>query len=80
MLKRRLMPRMASLALLLTLVFVSCGTPPATTNALPTNATAPQITATPAPILTDLHTPDDIKAQFNRDADVPRLFLLVSPT
>ncbi len=68
----------AYLVLLFSLVFVACGGPaPATTNA---PATGIQVAATPEPILTDLHGPDELKAQFNRDAGVPRLILLVSPT
>jgi hypothetical protein len=80
MLKRILKRCVVGLALLVTLVFASCGTQPATTGAPPPSATAPQVTATPAPVLTDLHTPEDLKAQFNRDVGVPRLILLVSPT
>lgn len=62
--------------LLFSLVFVACGAP-ATTNA---PATGTQVAGTPQPVLTDLHGPDKLKAQFNRDAGVPRLILLVSPT
>ena len=80
MLKRIFKPDVAGLALLVTLMFASCGTPPATTNAPPPSAAAAQVTATPVPVLADLHSPDDLKAQFNRDAGVPRLILLVSPT
>jgi cytochrome oxidase Cu insertion factor (SCO1/SenC/PrrC family) len=68
----------ACLVLLFTLAFVACGAPaPATTNA---PATGTQVAATPEPVLTDLHGPDELKAQFNRDAGMPRLILLVSPT
>ena len=81
MLKPTLMPRLASLALLFLLVFAACGAPPpATTSAPPTSASGTQVTATPAPVLTDLHGPDELKAQFNKDSGVPRLILLVSPT
>jgi len=69
------------LVLMLTLVFVACGAPPQATTSAPTaRAAVPQATATPAPVLTDLHTPDDLKARFNQDVGVPRLILLVSPT
>jgi hypothetical protein len=81
MLKRmhRLQP--ACLALLITLVFAACGAPVrSTTSAPPTSASGAQVTATPAPVLTDLNGPDDLKAQFNADSGVPRLILLVSPT
>jgi len=66
----------ACLVLLFTFIFVACGAP-ATRNA---PATGTQVATTPEPILTDLHGPDELKAQFNRDAGVPRLILLVSPT
>ena len=59
----------ARLVLLFTLVFVACGAQ-ATTNA---PATGTQVAATAEPVLTDLHGPDELKAQFNRDAGVPRL-------
>jgi hypothetical protein len=69
------------LVVLLTLVVVACGAPaPATTSAPTARAALPQATATPAPSLTDLHSPDDLKARFNQDAGVPRIILLVSPT
>ena len=69
------------LVVLLTLVLVACGAPaPATTNAPPASTALSQATATPAPVLTDLHTPDDLKARFNQDAGVPWIILLVSPT
>ena len=75
----RLQP--ACLALLITLVFAACGTPAQTsTNVPPTNASGGKVTATPAPVLTDLNGPDDLKAQFTADSGVPRLILLVSPT
>ena len=78
MLKRTLIPCLASLLLLSTLVLVACGAPaPATTNA---PVTGTQVAATPEPVLTDLHGPDELKVQFNRDSGVPRLILLVSPT
>jgi hypothetical protein len=81
MLKRKPIPRLANLALLFTLVFVACGAPPpAITSAPPTSASGTQVTATRAPVLTDLHGPDELKAQFNKDSGVPRLILLVSPT
>ncbi len=81
MLKRTLLPRLASLALLFTLVFAGCGAPPpATTSAPSMNAPGAQVTATLAPVLTDLHGPDELKAQFNKDSGMPRVILLVSPT
>jgi hypothetical protein len=79
MLKRTLMPRV-TLALLCTLVFTACGAPQAITNTPSMSASGAQVTATPAPVLTDLHGPDELKAQFNKDSGVPRLILLVSPT
>ena len=66
----------ACLLLLFTFMFVACGAP-ATTNA---PATSTQVAGAPEPVLVDLHGPDELKAQFNRDAGVPRLILLVSPT
>ena len=81
MLKRTLMLHVASLALLCTLVFTACGAPPPTTTNTPSiGASGAQITATPVPVLTDLHGPAELKAQFNKDSGVPRLILLVSPT
>ena len=79
--KRIVMPRLASLVLLFTLVFTACGAPPsATTSAPPTGASGAQVTASPTPVLTDLNGPDELKAQFNKDSGMPRLILLVSPT
>jgi uncharacterized lipoprotein YajG len=67
--------------LLFTLVFAACGAPRQTsTNVPPANVSGVQATATPAPVLTDLNGPDDLKAQFTADSGVPRLILLVSPT
>ncbi len=80
MYKRTHLPRVAGLVLLFMLVFAACGAPPATTSAPPTSAAGTQVTATPASVLTDLHGPDDLKAQFNKDSGVPRIILLVSPT
>lgn len=68
----------ACLVLLFTLAIVACGAPaPATTT---TPGAGTQVPVTPAPVLTDLNGPDELKAQFNRDAGVPRLILLISPT
>ena len=78
MLKRTLKSPIACLMLLFVLL-VSCGTPAATTSPPTVRAALPQATATPAPVLTDLHSPDDLKARFNQDAGVPRIILLVSP-
>jgi hypothetical protein len=80
MLKRTLKSPIACLVLLVVLLLVSCGTPPATTSAPTARGALPQATATPAPVLTDLHLPDDLKVRFNQDAGVPRIILLVSPT
>jgi hypothetical protein len=81
MYKRTHGPRVACLVLLFMLVFAACGAPPlASTSAPPTSASGTQVTATPAPVLTDLHGPDKLKAQFNKDSGVPRIILLVSPT
>jgi hypothetical protein len=66
---------------LVALLVVACGAPRATTtSAPPPSATAPSVTATPAPVLTDIHGPDDLKVRFNQDVGVPRIILLVSPT
>ena len=81
MLKRTIMPRMASLALLFMLALAGCGTlAPATTSTPSTNISGTQVATTQAPVLTDLHGPDELKAQFNKDSGMPRLILLVSPT
>lgn len=79
--KRIHMSCVGCLMLILMLVLAACGAPPpATTSVPPTNISATQVAATPAPVLTDLHGPDDLKAQFNKDSGVPRIILLVSPT
>jgi hypothetical protein len=70
----------ACLVLFVALLFVSCGRAPLATSTPTARAALPQATATPAPALIDLHSPDDLKAQFNQDAGVPRIILLVSPT
>lgn len=80
MFKRTPKSPIACLMLLFVLLLVSCGTPPATTSFPTARAALPQATATPAPTLTDLHSPDDLKARFNQDTGVPRIILLVSPT
>ena len=73
--------RAACLTLLFALVVASCGAPaPAGTGSPPMSTTAAPGAATPMPVLTDLHGPDDLKAQFNQDVGVPRIILLVSPT
>jgi hypothetical protein len=78
--KRTHLPRIVCLLLLFTLLFVGCSAPPASTSAPPPNASGTQVAATPAPVLTDLQGPDDLKARFNQDGGVPRIILLVSPT
>jgi len=78
--KRTLIPRVACLVLLFLLVFAGCDAPPATRSVPPTSASGIQVTATPAPVLTDLHGPDELKAQFNKDSGLPRIILLASPT
>lgn len=78
--KRTLLLRLASLALLFMLVLTVCGAPPPTTSIPSMRAAGAQVTATPAPILTDWHGPDELKAQFNKDSGMPRVILLVSPT
>jgi hypothetical protein len=79
--RKRMRSLQYALVLFFTLVFVACGAPAQTgTSAPPTNVSGAQVTATPAPVLTDLNGPDDLKAQFNADSGVPRLILLVSPT
>lgn len=80
MLKRINMLHARFLALLLTLVLVACGAPQPAATSAPTMGAIAQATATPAPVLTDLHSPDDLKARFNQDAGEPRIILLVSPT
>jgi hypothetical protein len=81
MYKRTYVSRVACLVLLFMLVFAGCGAPPATTASGPlTSASGTQITAPPAPVLTDLHGADQLKAQFNKDSGLPRVILLVSPT
>ena len=78
--KRTNIARVACLVLLFLLIFAGCGAPPASTSTPLTSASGTQITATPAPVLSDLHGPDELKAQFNKDSGVPRIILLVSPT
>src|SRR5262245_47166538 len=78
--KRMHVPRVACLALLFILVFAGCAAPPATTSAPPTSVLGTQVSATPAPVLTDLQGPDELKAQFNQDSGLPRIILLASPT
>jgi hypothetical protein len=34
----------------------------------------------PGVVLTDMHSIEDLRAQFNKDAGTPRLVLLLSPT
>ncbi|MFL5803196.1 MAG: hypothetical protein ACJ8CR_15845 [Roseiflexaceae bacterium] len=81
MMKRTRVLLVGCLVLILTLVFLACGVPPpATTSAPPAGAAPTQATTVPAPVLTDIHSPDDFKARFNQDAGVPRIILLVSPT
>jgi hypothetical protein len=79
--RKRLLTLLWRLVLILTPVFVACGAPPrATTTTSSTATVVPAATAAPAPVLIDLHAPDDLKARFNQDAGVPRIILLVSPT
>lgn len=68
------------LVLLVTLLLMACGAPTASPRPPAPGTAAPQVTATPVPVLTDLNTPEDLKVRFNQDAGVPRLILLVSPT
>ena len=70
---RRLLLVLIALVLLAPL-FVACGSAPATS----TNISS--ATAVAAPALTDISSPEALKARFNQDAGVPRLILLVSPT
>jgi hypothetical protein len=77
--KRSIVLLLRCLVLLLTPLFVACSPAPSATTTTRSSSTAIS-TATPAPVLTDLHSPDDLKARFNQDAGVPRIILLVSPT
>jgi hypothetical protein len=70
---RRLMLVLIHLVLLAPL-FVACGSAPATSTDTYSS------TAVSAPVLTDISSPEALKARFNQDAGVPRLILLVSPT
>jgi hypothetical protein len=79
--KRRLTMLGGCLALIFTLVFVACGAPPRATTTTPSaGAAVLAATVAPTPVLTDLHSPNDLKARFNQDAGMPRIILLVSPT
>ena len=70
---RRLMLVLIYLVLLVPL-FGACGRgPAASTNTYSSPAVS-------APVLTDISSPEALKARFNQDAGVPRLILLVSPT
>ena len=75
MLHRRLMIVLIYLVLLAPL-FVACGSAPAASTTTNTHSS----TAVSAPVLTDISSPEALKARFNQDAGVPRLILLVSPT
>jgi hypothetical protein len=70
---RRLMMVLIYLVLLAPL-FVACGSAPAASTTTNTS------TAVSAPVLTDIGSPEALKARFNQDAGVPRIILLVSPT
>lgn len=70
---RRLLLILISLMLLAPL-FVACSNAPAAS----TNTSSATAGSTPA--LTDISSPEALKARFNQDAGVPRLILLVSPT
>ena len=72
---RRLMIVLIYLVLLAPF-FVACGRAPAASTT--TNPHSPS--AVSAPVLTDIGSPQALKARFNQDAGVPRLILLVSPT
>lgn len=70
---RRLMIVLIRLVLLAPL-FGACGSvPAASTNTHPSTAVA-------APVLTDISSPEELKARFNQDVGMPRIILLVSPT
>ena len=73
MLHRRLMIVLIYLVLLAPL-FVACGSAPATSTNTYSSTTGS------APVLTDISSPEALKARFNQDAGVPRIILLVSPT
>jgi hypothetical protein len=77
--KRSLVLLITCLVLLLTPLFVACSPAPPETTTAESSSTALS-TATPAPTLIDLHSPDELKTRFNQDAGVPRIILLVSPT
>ncbi len=70
---RRLMIVLIYLVLLAPL-FGACGSAPsASTN-------TDSSTAVSAPVLTDIGSPEELKARFNQDVGMSRIILLVSPT
>ncbi|SRR6266508_5504407 len=72
MMKRRFALLIGCLALVITALLGACGAAPrAVTSAPATSLPAPQSTAAPTPVLTDLRSPDDLKARFNQDAGIP---------
>ena len=79
--KRQLMFFVACLVFVLGTLLSACGaTPPRASGATTAAAVLPQATAPTASVLIDIHAPDDLKAQFNQDAGITRLILLISPT
>ena len=79
--KRQLMFFVACLVFVLSTLLSACGAmPPRASGATNTAAVSPKATVPTAPVLIDIHAPDDLKAQFNQDAGITRLILLISPT
>jgi hypothetical protein len=67
--KHQLVFLIGCLVFVLSTLLSACGaTPPRALGATTTAAISPQAMAPAAPVLIDIHAPDDIKARFNQDA------------